>query len=134
MTYAYSSRAFGMADQIREDLMNPLADEVLRGALPKHPFGDEEGFKEASYMGKLLCDTIEAFIQAPAEAMGFLRKIALGMAHEGKSPTWTTPVGMPVMSWYPETETGRLKLYLYDRGFKLPVRPEIDAGPTKGVR
>lgn len=134
MTYAYSSRAFGMADQIREDLMQPLADKVLKGEMPKHPFGEEEGFKEASYMGKLLCDTIEAFIKAPAEAMGFLRKIALGLAHEGKSATWTTPVGLPVVSWYPETEEDRMQLFLYDRGFKIPQRIRIDGGPTKKVK
>lgn len=134
MTYAYSSRAFGMADQIREDLMTPLADQVLRGALPKHPFGEGEGFKEASYMGKLLCDTIEAFINAPAEAMGFLRKLALGLAHEGKSVTWVTPVGLPVMSWYPDTETDRLKLFLFDRGHKVLHHVNVDGGPTKTIK
>lgn len=134
MTYAYSSRAFGMADQIREDLMVPLADQVLRGAMPKHPFGEGEGFKEAAYMGKLLCDTIEAFIKAPAEAMSFLRKIALGLSHEGKSVTWTTPVGLPVMSWYPETERSQLRLFLFDRGYKLTTNVKVDGGPTKGVK
>lgn len=134
MTYAYSSRAFGMADQIREDLMVPLADQVLRGALPKHPFGEGEGFKEAAYMGKLLCDTIEAFINAPAEAMGFLRKIALALAHEGKSVTWTTPVGLPVMSWYPETDTDQVRLFLFDRGYRVSTNVKVDGGPKGGVK
>ena len=134
MTYAYSSRAFGMADQIREDLMVPLADQVLRGALPKHPFGENEGFGEAAYMGKLLCETIENFIKAPAEAMGFLRKVALALAHEGKSVNWVTPMGLPVVSWYPEIETDRVYLYLFDRGYKVPYHVRIDGGPTKTVK
>lgn len=85
-------------------------------------------------MGKLLCDTIEAFIKAPAEAMSFLRKIALGLSHEGKSVTWTTPVGLPVMSWYPETERSQLRLFLFDRGYKLTTNVKVDGGPTKGVK
>lgn len=134
MTYAYSSRAFGMADQLREDLMVPLADQVLRGALPKHPFGDNEGFAEASYMGKLLCDTIEGFVKAPAQAMGFLRKIALALAHEGKSATWVTPLGLPVVSWYPEIEQDRVILYLFDRGYRNPYHVRLDDGPRKTVK
>ena len=134
MTYAYSSRAFGMADQIREDLMEPLADKVLIGELSAHPFGENEGFGEASYMGKLLCDTIEGFVKAPAQAMGFLRKIALALAHEGKSATWVTPIGLPVVSWYPETQEDRVKLYLYDRGIKVLNHVSIDGGPTSKVR
>lgn len=85
-------------------------------------------------MGKLLCDTIEAFINAPAEAMGFLRKIALGLAHEGKSVTWVTPVGLPVMSWYPDTNTDRLKLFLFDRGFKVLHHVNVDGGPLKAIK
>lgn len=134
MTYAYSSRAFGMSEQIKEDLMQPLADKVLRGDLSQHPFGEGKGFSESAYMGKLLCETIEAFIKAPAEAMGFLRKIALALAHEGKSATWTTPTGLPVVSWYPETEEDRIKLYLFDRGIKIPHQARIDGGPTKTVK
>lgn len=133
MTYAYSSRAFGMAEQIRQDLMEPLSEKVLEGKINAHPFGQEEGFKDAAYMGKLLCDTIEDFIRAPAQGMDFLRRVAQGLAHEGKSPTWVTPAGLPVVSWYPENDTGVVRLYLYDRGINVSTQLRMDKGPTKTI-
>lgn len=134
MTYCYSSRSFGMAEQINEDLMVPLGDEVLSGKRKDHPFGEGQGYKEAFYMGSLLCKTIEEFIHAPADAMGFLRKIALGLAHESKSAVWTTPCGLPVMSWYPEQEHTRITLFLHDRGFKVQHKVKIDTDPKDTVR
>ena len=38
MTWAYSSRKFGMAKQLQSDHMDPLATEVRLGLLEKHPF------------------------------------------------------------------------------------------------
>lgn len=134
MTYCYSSRSFGMADQINEDLMVPLADEVLSGKRGHHPFGEGQGYKEAFYMGTLLCNTIEEFIHAPAEAMGFLRKIALGLAHESKSVRWTTPVGLPVMSWYPDQDHTRINLFLHDKGFKVNHKVKVETEPRDTVR
>lgn len=134
MTYCYSSRAFGMSDQILEDLMVPLADEVLKRKRKEHPFGEGEGYKEAFYMGSLLCSTIEEFIKSPAEAMGFLRKVALGLAHESKPVVWTTPLGLPVMSWYPEETTEQVRLFLHDRGIRVPVRLQVIGTPKKTIK
>jgi len=134
MTYCYSSRSFGMADQINEDLMVPLADEVLSGRREHHPFGEGQGYKEAFYMGTLLCNTIEQFIHAPAEAMGFLRKVALGLAHESKSVRWTTPMGLPVMSWYPDQDHTRITLFLHDKGFKIAHKVKVETDPKETVR
>lgn len=135
MTYCYSSRSFGMSEQIIEDLMRPLEDKVLSGQLSEHPFGEGQGYKEAFYMGNLLCNTIEEFIKAPAEAMSFLRQIALALAHESKSPVWTTPTGLPVVSWYPEHNYTRLTLFLHDKGFKVQHKVKIETeGKSDTVR
>lgn len=134
MTYCYSSRSFGMAEQINEDLMVPLADEVLAGKRGNHPFGEGQGYKEAFYMGTLLCHTIEEFIHAPAEAMGFLRKVALGLAHESKSVRWTTPVGLPVLSWYPDQDHTRITLFLHDKGFKVAHKVKVETEAKETVR
>lgn len=134
MTYCYSSRAFGMSDQILEDLMEPLSEKVLKKKLKEHPFGEGEGYKEAFYMGTLLCRTIEDFIKAPAEAMGFLRKVALALAHESKPVVWNTPLGLPVMSWYPEEESEQVRLFLHDRGIKVPLRVRVITEATKKIR
>jgi DNA-directed RNA polymerase len=85
-------------------------------------------------MGSLLCRTIEEFIHAPAEAMGFLRKVALGLAHESKSAVWTTPCGLPVMSWYPEQDHTRITLFLHDRGYKVQHKVKIDTEAKDTVR
>lgn len=134
MTYCYSSRSFGMSDQIVEDLMVPLADEVLSGKREVHPFGEGQGYKEAFYLGTLLCKEIEEFIHAPAEAMGFLRKLALSLAHEKKPVTWVTPVGLPVVSWYPEVKDGTIKLWLHDKGVRTPVQVRVDIEPTDNIK
>jgi DNA-directed RNA polymerase len=49
MSYFYSSNAYGMAKQQREELMQELADKVESGKLKKHPF-EGESDAAAKYM------------------------------------------------------------------------------------
>jgi DNA-directed RNA polymerase len=42
MTFAYSSKKFGMGKQHMEDKMKPLRIDVLEGKHKEHPFGDNE--------------------------------------------------------------------------------------------
>ena len=52
MTYFYGSNEWGMAEQQREDLMRPFADEVKSGKLKEHPFGEDDGNAAAKYLAK----------------------------------------------------------------------------------
>lgn len=134
MTYAYSSNKFGMAEQLREDTMKPLQLKVSKGELKQHPLSvlredkvtkelrDDEGLTASIYIAKHTYEAIEAMAVKPAEAMGFLRKIALAYAHEGKPPMWHTPLGFPVVLYKVKGDFSRQELTLHNRGVKVRVQ------------
>jgi DNA-directed RNA polymerase, mitochondrial len=139
MTYAYSSKRFGMASQQQTDLMEVLSRGVLEGALEEHPFdgyqhgpydknGTQQPSKGARYIAGRIFDAIEARIRKPAEAMKFLQTIAKAMAHEGKPVTWTSPVGIPWINRYHPAHTEQLELFLNEGGIKLRTRLSIITG------
>lgn len=129
MTYAYSSKQFGMASQLQVDLMAPLAREVLEGNREEHPFapyqdGDVERPSAGSrYLAARVFSAIEAKVQKPSEAMKFLQKLARALAHEGKPLRWTTPVGLPWINRYHNKKTKRVELFLQNGG--VNVRKQI---------
>lgn len=144
MTYSYSSRKFGMAAQQQEDMMEPLAREVLEGKRTEHPFegyqhgpwskdGQQQPSKAARYIAGHVFDAIEACIHKPAEAMKFLQGIAKTMAHEGKPVQWTTPVGIPWINRYHEKVLDSVSLYLNDKGIKERVRVLIATGSKREI-
>lgn len=122
MTYSYSSKRFGMQQQIMEDTMRPLELRVMSGELDEHPFGDD-GYNAARYLSHHIFDAIEEAISKPAEVMKFLQSIAKAYSHEGKPVTWETPLGFPVMMRYPKMEEKRVNLTLLDRSVKRRVSP-----------
>jgi DNA-directed RNA polymerase len=141
MTWAYSSKKFGMVDQVRVDTMVPLAEEVLRGKHEAHPYavdGDiytnEEEGRERGYPGRQAAKligseafaAIESTVSRPADAMRFLQGIARTLAHEGKPVVWHTPMGLPVVMRYSPKKIEQLSLYLQDRG--VTIRTRINVG------
>ena len=118
MTFAYSSAAFGMKDQLQEDFMKPLGLAVIRGDLGKHPFG-EQGFKAAAYLAGYLYRAITQTVSRAADGMGFLKQIAGALAHESKPVCWTTPLGFPVVHSYHEWEIKRVDWWICDK--TMPV-------------
>lgn len=147
MTYAYSSKAYGMAQQLMDDTMLPLSDQVLTGELAAHPFhhpdldtitSEETGYTRvvpgmaaSRYLARTIYRSVEAVVPKPAEAMRFLQDIARTCAHETISVRWTTPLGLPV------TVVHRVKrvrsgvcLFLHSRGVYRPAyvenTPELD--------
>lgn len=129
MTYAYSSKKFGMSCQIQTDLMKPLAREVLEGARAVHPFAPwDQGTEErpsaaARFLADHTFEAIETIVHKPAEAMKFLQKLAKALAHEGKPLRWTSPVGIPWINRYHDPVTKRVELWLHDGGVR--VRSQI---------
>lgn len=144
MTFAYSSKKFGMAAQQQVDLMEPLAGEVLDGKLEEHPFegyqhgpfdkhGNQQPSKAARFLAHHIYEAITTRIKKPAEAMEFLQKIAKALAHEGKPVRWTTPAGIPWINRYHETTTERLELFLNDGGLRVRSRITVATGSKKEV-
>lgn len=134
MTYSYSSKKFGMAQQQLEDTMKPLEYKVLAGELKEHPFGADNGYSASRYLASVVYDAIEAVVSKPAEAMRFLQQIARTLAHEGKPLIWHTPLGFPVVLRYPVENIKRLSLWLYDKGVKVRYMPRFqDEQPASGI-
>ena len=125
MTYSYSSKRFGMQQQLIEDTMVPLAEKVLAGELEYHPYGEDNGRKAAKYLSGVTYAAIESVVSRPADAMKYLQTIAKALAHEGKPVVWTTPLGLPVVMRYPNTQYRVVNLWLHDRGLRLPVNPSL---------
>lgn len=129
MTWAYSSEAPGMGNQIQEDLMDELASEVLAGERAEHPFGDyaKGGFRgaasmAAAFMGDLLYESIQDLVPHAGQAMKYLQHIAKATAADGKPATWVTPVGIPWVNRYNVVEEVRVQLWLKLNG---PLKPAV---------
>ncbi len=121
MTLAYGSEAFGMGNQILEDLMRPLSLKVLEGTLAEHPYGDDGGYRAAIYLAGHVYKAISETVERPVAAMKYLQSIAGAMAHESKPVIWHTPLGFPVVIYKPDIDFSQLRLTLHDRGIKKIV-------------
>jgi DNA-directed RNA polymerase len=133
MTYSYSSKRFGMQNQLMEDLMRPLELDVLSGKYTEHPFGEDNGYAAARYLSHHIYASIEEAISKPAEVMKFLQTIARTMAHEELPVTWTTPTGFPVMLRYPKMDVKRIDLFLLDKSLKRKRVGASSAIETTGI-
>lgn len=144
MTFAYSSKKYGMTEQHVEDTMKPLALKVLAKDIERHPFASPEdtvltkdgrsvhrgdGYAAAKYLASHVYDVIESVVHLPAEAMGFLQKLAQVLAHEGKPLQWTTPTGLPWVNRYHAVNVTQVNLWMHDKRVCLRVAdgfaPEI---------
>jgi DNA-directed RNA polymerase len=133
MTYGYSSQKFGMGSQLMEDLMRPLALEVMSGEREFHPFGEDNGFTASRFLASHIFEAIEEVVKKPAEAMGFLRHLAKALAHENKAVTWLTPVGVPWLNRYHEPNVQRVNLWLNDKGVMVKHKVSTGNGWKKDI-
>jgi DNA-directed RNA polymerase len=124
MTYAYSSKQFGMAEQFREDTMQPLALAVMRGDLQAHPFGPDHGKQASKFLAQHTFAAIEEVVQGPARAMKALQGAARALAHEGKCVRWTTPTGLPFLNRYMRHTTEQVRLWLSDVQVRVSLGEE----------
>jgi DNA-directed RNA polymerase len=136
MTYAYSSKKYGMASQQQTDLLDDLLVKTLRKEIPEHPFeqskkmGAFKPTRPARYIASHIFEAIEQRINKPAQAMKFLQKIARALAHESKPVRWTTPTGIPWINRYHPFVMRRLQLWMHDKSVRVWVavghEPSID--------
>lgn len=129
MTYAYSSKKFGMAEQQREDLMKPLATEVMEGKREAHPFGEDDGMSASVYIAEKVHTAIEQVVKRPAKAMGYLQELAQVMADQNLPLRWITPAGIPWENRYHEPVIARVQLFLRN----APVRLSVTTGDERAI-
>lgn len=115
MTLAYGSKAFGFADQVREDIVKK-AIENGEG----HMFTDPQ--QASRFMAGLIWDSVSVVVVAAVEAMNWLQKAAKLLSSEVKCKKtkdvlkkampvyWCTPDGFPVWQEYTINDTRRVDL------------------------
>ena len=116
MTYCYSSKVYGMTEQLVTDLMDPLEYKRLNASIAVHPFGKTklERKKAAGYLAKLSFAAVEKTITSAKEGMEYFQSVAAALAAEGKYVRWTTPTGFAVVQKYTRNESKKIFLSLYD--------------------
>lgn len=119
MTFGYSSEAFGMTQQIRTDYMAPLALDVLRGKLDRHPFGSDKGRAAAGWMGRQVYAACVAVLPRVSAAMEWLKTAAKVLAREQKGVLMVTPLGFPMLQKVTAWETQKVYLHLLDRSIPI---------------
>lgn len=119
MTYGYSSKAFGFRAQQIEDLMDPLALDVIRKKIDRHPFGGDNGRAAASWMATRAFSAVTTVLPKVQEGMEWLRKVAGILAAENQPVRWTSPSGLPIVQAYRESETRQVKLVSLNASFTV---------------
>jgi len=76
MTYCYSSRQFGFANQLRADWMDKLSEKVRHGKIAEHPFGADKGFAASIYIAGVHERAIVEVVTSAETGMNFIRTIA----------------------------------------------------------
>ena len=93
MTWGYSSRRFGFADQIRTDWMKDITKKlkspkkkllhpVTGKEVTEHPFGKDEGFFVTVYLAGVLQRAIEATVSSARDGQMFFQACARALARE----------------------------------------------------
>jgi len=82
MVFCYSSEEYGMAQQLDTDWMNKLSADVFDEKIPKHPFGDDDGFYAARYLAKMHYAAISKEVSAAAVGMEFFQRVAKILAED----------------------------------------------------
>ena len=83
MTYCYSSRQFGFAEQLRTDWMDKLSEMVRHGKLDEHPFGQDDGFAASTYIAGVHERAIEEVVKSAKQGMEFIQDVVRILATYG---------------------------------------------------
>jgi len=104
MTWAYSSRQYGMAKQLRNDWLSDYTDEVDDPAHPRtvHPFGEDEGFLASFYIAGRNEDAIRQVVNSADTGMRFFQDVVRVLMRENKHFEFTTPLGFLMHQFYRE--------------------------------
>lgn len=113
MTWCYSSRQYGFADQIRTDIIAKEDDRCFDDPSREHHFGDDEGEGASYYLAGINQRAIEETIKSAEWAMEFFMDLTRALIREGKHLRFVTPLGFPMYQHYVETEEHQLKVFLY---------------------
>lgn len=102
MTWAYSSRQYGLAKQLRSDWLSDYTAEVDRGEREEHPFGEDDGYAASFYIAGKNEEAISKTVKSASVGMKFFQDCAAILAEENKHVQFVTPLGFPMAQYYRE--------------------------------
>lgn len=107
MTRPYSVTAFGMRDQLINELDGMLKNDEIKF------LGDKvDVAKLAYYLADRNLKAISQVVDAAEEAMKWLQEVAKVVSKNGLPVVWKTPVGLPVSQYYTNQIAESLKVYV----------------------
>lgn len=104
MTLAYGSKEYGFREQVEDDTIFPaIAKGDTTFSAPR---------QAASFMAKLIWNSVQETVVKAVEAMAFLQKLAAIISKSGHPVSWYTPDGLPVQQFYYKTDTKRIQFLI----------------------
>ena len=89
MTFAYSSEAYGMGNQ----LLDAIEKLIEKGELDQKVFIPFAAKRISRYLAQHVYPTIKTVVKWPAHAMTYLQKVVEVMAKENRPLRWEFPLG-----------------------------------------
>jgi DNA-directed RNA polymerase len=107
MTRPYSVTAFGMRDQLIQELDGMMEENEI-----KFMGDDVDLAKTAYYLADNNLNAISTVVVAAEKAMKWLQDVAKVVSANGLPVVWTTPVGLPVRQFYTSTDSEQLQVFI----------------------
>jgi DNA-directed RNA polymerase len=135
MTSLYGSEEYGFKDHLREDLMRPLAEEVLDGTRTEHPLAinDDKGDMAARFMAKMIDIALGKILTRTEHAREWLRKTVSSLTKAGHDNQWVTPIGLPVVLHKEEMDSPRMELLVPNLKLTPQTKKDWDKLATDGT-
>lgn len=111
MVLPYGGKQYSFSDFV----MDYIVDQREKGN--HHPFG-ENPFKAATFLAKVIWDSIGEVVHAATDAMSWLQRASRVASSEGLPIRWDTPCNFPVLQAYPETRPYRIETKLLGSAFR----------------
>lgn len=125
MTYGYSAEAYGFAEQISTDHMEPLSNLVALGELERHPFGADEGRQASFWLGRAIFQAVQELLPNVARGMEWLKNVGDLCGKQNTPLRYKTYDGFPVTLAEYEEEIARLPLHITDQNNTVRLKPGI---------
>ncbi len=114
MVLPYGGKQYSFTDFV----MDYIVEQRDKGI--SHPFG-EDVFKAATFLSKLIWQSISEVVHAATDAMAWLQKAARVASSEGLPIRWDTPCNLPVLQAYQEVKSSQIQTKLLGKVFKPRV-------------
>jgi DNA-directed RNA polymerase len=118
MTYPYNVSAYGVRDQIKDELKDRDTKESK--------YIEIDNFEAAKYLTPLLLESIAEVVVAAKEVMDWLKKVAKVSSKAGLALSWTTPIGFTPFQDYKKSLMKRVQTFFGGIRIPLSIKKETD--------